>query len=52
MLGSFWELLPAIITVILVCDRTYLEDMTLKHELAGYTEYVKTVRYRLIPFIW
>jgi protein-S-isoprenylcysteine O-methyltransferase Ste14 len=52
MLGSFWGLIPAIVTVVLVFGRTYLEDTTLQHELAGYREYMKTVRYRLIPFIW
>lgn len=52
MLGSFWGLIPAIVTVILIVGRTYLEDATLQHELAGYREYMKTVRYRLIPFIW
>ena len=52
MLGSFWGLFPAIITIFLVFGRTYLEDKTLKNELPGYKEYAKKVKYRFIPFIW
>lgn len=52
VLGSFWGLIPAIITIIFVFGRTYLEDKTLKKELTGYKEYSKKVKYRLIPFIW
>jgi protein-S-isoprenylcysteine O-methyltransferase Ste14 len=52
MLGSFWGLIPAIITLIFMFGRTYLEDKTLKEELTGYKDYAKKVKYRLIPFIW
>jgi protein-S-isoprenylcysteine O-methyltransferase Ste14 len=52
MLGSFWGLLPAIATILLMCGRTYLEDTTLKNELPGYRDYSKKVRYRIIPFLW
>ena len=52
MLGSFWGILPAIITLILMFARTYLEDNTLKNELPGYTEYSKKVKYKIIPFLW
>ena len=52
MLGSFWGLIPAIITIILVLGRTNLEDKTLQKELEGYAEYVKYVKYKIIPFIW
>ena len=52
VLGSFWGLLPAGITIILMIGRTYLEDTTLKAELKGYKDYAKKVRYRLIPFLW
>jgi len=43
MLGSFGGLLPAIVTFLLMCGRTYLEDTTLKNELPGYREYSKKV---------
>ncbi|MFH1013441.1 MAG: isoprenylcysteine carboxylmethyltransferase family protein [Thermoplasmatota archaeon] len=52
LLGSFYGLLPAVLTVILMFGRTYLEDNTLKEELPGYLEYSQKVRYRIIPFIW
>ncbi len=52
MLGSYWGLVPAIITILVVCGRTYLEDATLHLELPGYQEYAQKVRYRLFPFIW
>lgn len=52
MLGSFWGLIPAIIIIFLVFWRTNMEDKTLKNELPGYNDYVKRVKFRLIPYIW
>lgn len=52
LLGSFWGLFPAIITIILLSGRTYMEDKTLKTELPGYNDYAQRVKYRLIPYIW
>ena len=52
MLGSYWGLLPAVLTIILVFVRTYLEDTTLKKELPGYEDYSKKVKYKIIPFLW
>jgi len=52
MLGSFWGLIPTVITILLMFIRTYMEDSTLRHELPGYWEYTKKVHYRIIPFIW
>jgi protein-S-isoprenylcysteine O-methyltransferase Ste14 len=52
MLGSFWALIPAVITVILFVVRTGREDATLKRELVGYQAYAEKVRYRLFPGIW
>lgn len=51
-LGSVLSMVPALVMVILVIGRTYLEDITLCKELQGYTDYCKEVRYRLIPLIW
>ena len=50
--GSLWALIPAGIVAILLVIRTYLEDTTLQKELAGYTDYVSHVKYRLLPGIW
>ena len=37
---------------VLFIIRTHLEDKTLRDELAGYSDYAKKVRFRLIPGIW
>jgi len=52
ILGSFWALLPAALTSILLIIRTYYEDKTLIKELDGYKRYTKRVKYRLVPGIW
>jgi protein-S-isoprenylcysteine O-methyltransferase Ste14 len=52
LLGSFWGLIPAIIAIVLVFIRTYLEDKTLQNELMGYIEYTKEIKYKIIPFVW
>ena len=52
LLGSLWSLIPIGLLIILFIIRTYLEDETLKKELAGYREYSEKIRYRMIPFVW
>ena len=52
MLGSWWALIPAAIAALMLVVRTSLEDNTLQNELAGYTEYTRLVRYRLLPGVW
>jgi len=52
MLGSFWALIPAIFTVIILFVRTNLEDKTLQEELTGYADYTLQVRYRLFLRVW
>ena len=52
ILGSWYALIvfaayPAIIIV-----RLKDEEELLTRELAGYAEYKKKVRYRILPFIW
>jgi len=42
---------PALLAAAVVV-RTALEDRTLRRELAGYAEYAKRTRYRLLPGIW
>ena len=51
-LGSWWALLPAAGVVGILLRRTILEDRFLRHELAGYQDYARKVRYRLLPGIW
>jgi protein-S-isoprenylcysteine O-methyltransferase Ste14 len=52
VLGSWWTFIPAAVTVLLIIVRTALEDKTLQAELSGYSEYVRTVQFRLIPGVW
>lgn len=51
-LGSKWAIIPMILMVLLIVLRTHYEDTTLRHELPGYTEYCRQVRYRLVPYVW
>lgn len=52
MLGSYWGLLPAVLSLIILIWRTALEDATLRKELPGYVQYSTQVKYRLIPYLW
>jgi protein-S-isoprenylcysteine O-methyltransferase Ste14 len=52
LLGSFWALIPAVMTVILFIIRTSFEDNTLKNKLDGYKGYADRVKYRLITGVW
>jgi protein-S-isoprenylcysteine O-methyltransferase Ste14 len=51
-LGSVWTFIPAIIALIIAVIRTALEDKTLQEELPGYRDYVRRVRFRLIPGVF
>jgi protein-S-isoprenylcysteine O-methyltransferase Ste14 len=50
--SSVWTLIPAAVALIIAVIRTALEDQTLLEELPGYRDYVRRVRYRLIPGIY
>jgi protein-S-isoprenylcysteine O-methyltransferase Ste14 len=52
LLGSMLSYIPALITIVLLVIRTYLEDTFLQKELNGYIDYTQNTRYRLIPGIW
>jgi protein-S-isoprenylcysteine O-methyltransferase Ste14 len=52
LLGTLWALVPGIAAAVFMGIRTYLEDRTLQTDLPGYQDYVKEVRYRLVPGIW
>jgi protein-S-isoprenylcysteine O-methyltransferase Ste14 len=52
MLGALWSYIPVLLTVAVLVVRTALEDRTLLDELAGYEEYARRTRYRLLPGIW
>jgi protein-S-isoprenylcysteine O-methyltransferase Ste14 len=52
LLGSWWALVPVACSMLVLIVRTVLEDRTLRAELAGYGDYAKRVRYRLLPGVW
>ena len=52
IIGSIYTFIPVGIYVILVVARTSLEDRTLHRELNEYSQYAKTVRYKLMPWVW
>ena len=51
-LGSWWAGIASLPMVVLTLRRTVLEDKMLDRGLAGYAEYAKEVRYRLVPGVW
>ncbi len=51
-LGSYWALIPALLTCLLLVLWTVWEDRTLREELPGYEEYARRVRFRLVPGVW
>lgn len=52
LLGSLAGLIIAAIAFGVLAGRIVGEEKMLINELAGYSEYQKTVRFRLIPFVW
>jgi protein-S-isoprenylcysteine O-methyltransferase Ste14 len=50
--GSLAALIPAIAMAAAVAWRTAREDRLLRAELAGYMDYARRVRYRLLPSVW
>jgi protein-S-isoprenylcysteine O-methyltransferase Ste14 len=51
-LDSPWAYLPTLLIVALYIVRTALEDRFLQAQLAGYRDYARRVRYRLLPGVW
>jgi protein-S-isoprenylcysteine O-methyltransferase Ste14 len=51
-LGSWWGLLAIVLMVPALIWRLLDEEKFLKRNLAGYTEYARKVRRRLLPFAW
>jgi protein-S-isoprenylcysteine O-methyltransferase Ste14 len=38
--------------MVVLAFRILDEEKTLENELAGYQEYERKVRYRLVPYLW
>jgi len=51
-LGSFYALIPMLFIPFLLVIRILNEEKVLKNNLNGYEEYMKKIKYRVIPFIW
>jgi protein-S-isoprenylcysteine O-methyltransferase Ste14 len=51
-LGSWWGFAFLALTIPVVVWRILDEEKLLKKDLQGYTEYLQTVRYRLVPYVW
>ena len=52
ILGSFWALVPIAFYLPVIVYRLLNEEKFLLSSLAGYAEYQKKVKYRLIPFVF
>ena len=52
ILGSLYGFFIFLIYPLIIIKRLLNEEKFLKKELDGYTDYMKKVKYRLIPFIW
>lgn len=52
LLGSWYAVIPALVLPPLLSFRIRNEEQVLLTSLPGYDEYMKKVRYRLLPFVW
>jgi protein-S-isoprenylcysteine O-methyltransferase Ste14 len=51
-LGSWWALLLFPVLIPILVARILNEEKLLARDLPGYVEYMRKVRYRLIPGVW
>jgi protein-S-isoprenylcysteine O-methyltransferase Ste14 len=51
-LGSWWSLLLFPLFLPILYFRIANEEKVLARDLQGYTEYMRKVRYRLMPYVW
>jgi protein-S-isoprenylcysteine O-methyltransferase Ste14 len=52
LLGSVYGLAMGLLLIILTAVRSVGEEEMLRQELDGYNEYMKEVKWRLIPFVF
>jgi len=52
VLNSIWSFAIMLLYVPVIVKRIRNEEVVLEQGLAGYSDYMKRVRYRLIPFVW
>ena len=51
-LGSYWALPAFALVIPMIVLRLLNEEKILRQELAGYREYCRNTRFRLIPLVW
>jgi protein-S-isoprenylcysteine O-methyltransferase Ste14 len=51
-LGSYFGLIPVVLFIIGIVFRLKNEEAFLCKELEGYSDYMKRVKYRIIPLLW
>ena len=51
-LGSYWGLAFVLVGLTVLALRIGDEEKLLREELAGYSEYLEKVHYRLVPYVW
>ncbi|HET6892613.1 MAG TPA: isoprenylcysteine carboxylmethyltransferase family protein, partial [Pyrinomonadaceae bacterium] len=52
LLGSGYGLFVALLLIAMIAWRAVQEERVLRDELAGYSDYMMQVRYRLVPHLW
>jgi protein-S-isoprenylcysteine O-methyltransferase Ste14 len=52
VLASYWAVIPTALIIPMLVVRILNEEKVLTTELPGYEEYLRKVRYRLIPGLW
>jgi protein-S-isoprenylcysteine O-methyltransferase Ste14 len=52
VIGSLWAMVPVAGLAAVLVWRTAREDRMLREGLAGYAEYARRVRWRLVPAVW
>jgi protein-S-isoprenylcysteine O-methyltransferase Ste14 len=51
-LGSWWSLGLIVPLKVVLLWRIFDEEKVLQRDLPGYSEYVRRVRFRLVPHVW
>ena len=51
-LGSWWGLIPALLTTLALVWRLFDEEKFLAHDLPGYTEYCAKVHWHMVPGVF
>jgi protein-S-isoprenylcysteine O-methyltransferase Ste14 len=52
LLGSWTGVTFGLLLIAAIARRAIFEEQTLQRELPGYDDYMRRVRYRLLPGVW